>query len=106
MNIEIKTFEDMDGNLQTGLVAEKLSIEELLRLGPVIGRLITMSLKEKTNCMAVLKQIYTSAGWQIVTDFGEFVSDEEDKVSDLLLEDFIKEKEQKGLEKELFVPRK
>ena len=103
MNIEIKDFEDLEGNVQTGLLTDPMDLKDLQKLGPVIGRLITMNVKDKANMMAILKQIYTAAGWQIVRDSDGFISEEDDRLSDILLEGYVDEIKKSGF-RDLFSP--
>ena len=96
MNIEIKDIEDLQGRLQTALRADPMSKQELIRLGVVIGRLISRNVEDNANRMAILKQIYTTAGWQIVHDTGALISEADEATAFMMLEEYIREIQEKN----------
>lgn len=104
MNIEIKTYEDLEGNLQTAMSSDKMGIEELLKLGPILGRLITMNINNRTNMMALLKLIYVAAGWQIAHDTEAFISDVEEVLAWMLMESYVKEIKDEGNVNDILLP--
>lgn len=103
MNIEIKDFEDLEGNVQNALIADPLSKEELMRLGVAVGRLITMNVQDNANRMAIIKQLYATAVWQIANDNGGFISESDEATADLMIREYIREMEEKNRYEEILL---